>query len=109
MLAVTDAAAAAVDTLLKSSEPSEDAGVRFQRGVDAAGNAAIGITVVPAPEPDDRAIPAGSGSVYLTPEVDELLDDQVLDAETRAEGLAFTIRPQDEIDPDADGGQPGPG
>jgi Fe-S cluster assembly iron-binding protein IscA len=106
MLTVTDAAASAVDTLLESSEPADGAGLRFQRGVDASGNTAIGVTVVSEPEPCDRAVPAGSGSLYLPPEVGDLLDDQILDAETRAGGVAFTIRSQNPIAPPADGGHP---
>jgi hypothetical protein len=51
-------------------------------------------------------MPAGAGAVYLTPDVADLLDDQVLDAETQPEGVAFTIRPQDAIDPTTNGGGP---
>jgi Fe-S cluster assembly iron-binding protein IscA len=101
MLAVTDRAASAVSTLVDSADLPDNAGLRFQRGTDAEGNAAIGVSMVSEPEADDQAVPAGSSSVYLAPEVSGMLDDQVLDAETSADGVAFTIRPQEGSEPQA--------
>jgi Fe-S cluster assembly iron-binding protein IscA len=95
MLTVTPAAAAAVATLLENPDLPEGASVRLQRGVDAGGGSAIGIAVVSGPEPDDEPVPAVEDrDVFLAPDVAELLDDQVLDAEVAEEQVSFVLRPQ---------------
>jgi Fe-S cluster assembly iron-binding protein IscA len=95
MLAVTSAAAAAVTTLLENPDLPDGAGLRLQRGVDAAGEAAIGIAIVSEPDPDDQLVPAvEDGDVFLAPDVAGLLDDQVLDAEIEEQQVSFTLRPQ---------------
>jgi Fe-S cluster assembly iron-binding protein IscA len=95
MLTVTPAAAAAVATLLENPDLPEGASVRLQRGVDVAGGSAVGIAIVSGPEPDDEAVPAVEDrDVFLAPDVAELLDDQVLDAQIEEEQVSFTLRPQ---------------
>lgn len=95
MLAVTPAAAAAVASLLENPEIPDGATLRLQRGVDAAGEAAIGIAIVSEPDPDDEAVPAlDDRDVFLAHDVAGLLDDQVLDAEIEEQQVSFTLRPQ---------------
>ncbi len=95
MLAVTPAAAAAVNTLLENPELPEGASLRLQRGVDTAGQPAIGIAIVEEPGPDDEPVPVtDEGGMYLAPDLAGMLDDQVLDAHVEDEQVAFTIRPQ---------------
>lgn len=95
MLTLTPAATTAVSSLLDNPELPESAIVRLQRGMDANGQTAIGIAIVAEPDPEDEPVPAGSAAgVFLAPDVAELLDDQVLDAEIQDEMIAFTIHPQ---------------
>jgi len=96
MLTVTDAAAAAVSTLIESTEAPPEAGLRFQRGVDAEGNAGVGLAIVPQAEPGDETVAAGEHAVFLAPDVVQLLGDQVLDAELRDDTVAFVVRPNAE-------------
>jgi hypothetical protein len=95
MLTLTPAAVAAVTTLLQDPDLPEGAGLRLQRGFDAAGEAAIGITIVGGPEPNDEiALAPPEAELFLAPDVAGLVDDQVLDAEMQDQNVAFTIRPQ---------------
>ncbi|HWE31998.1 MAG TPA: hypothetical protein VG410_00855 [Solirubrobacteraceae bacterium] len=95
MLTVTPAAAAAVATLLENPEIPDGASIRLQRGVDATGEAAIGIAIVSEPEPDDEPVPTAQESeVFLASDVAGLLDDQVLDVQVEQEQVSFTLRPQ---------------
>jgi Fe-S cluster assembly iron-binding protein IscA len=95
MLIVTPAAAAAVTALLQSPQTPEATGLRLQQGLDATGEATIGVAVVRTPEPDDDVLAAtGGGHLFLAPDVADMLDNQVLDAEIHDENVAFTIRPQ---------------
>ena len=95
MLTVTPAAAAAVATLLENPALPEGASIRLQRGVDAEGESAIGIAIVSEPEPDDEPVPASEHrDMFLAPDVADLLDDQVLDAEIAEDEFSFMLRPQ---------------
>lgn len=95
MLTVTSTAAAAVATLLENPEIPEGASLRLQRGVDATGEAAIGLAIVSEPEPEDEPVAAlEEADVFLAPDVAGLLDDQVLDAQIEDDQVSFTLRPQ---------------
>ncbi len=95
MLALTPNAAAAVNALLENPELPDSSGVRLQPGEDEQGQAAIGIAIVEAAAAGDEHVSAGPDhDVFVAPEVIELLEDQVLDAEIRDQSVAFTIRPQ---------------
>jgi Fe-S cluster assembly iron-binding protein IscA len=95
MLNLTPAATAAISTLLQDPDLPEGAGLRLQRGIDTEGESAIGIAIVSEPEPDDELVSGPSEvEVFLAPDVADLLDDQVLDAEIQDQNVAFTIRPQ---------------
>jgi Fe-S cluster assembly iron-binding protein IscA len=95
MLTLTPSAAAAVTALLDSPQVPDDAALRLQPGVDASGGTAIGLAVVTEPPETDTHIPVDQEhELLLAPEIAGLLDDQVLDAETQDENVAFTIRPQ---------------
>jgi Fe-S cluster assembly iron-binding protein IscA len=95
MLTLTPTASEAVNALLASPELPDTSGVRLEPGTDPAGQPAIGVSVVEAPADGDRLVPAGQGNdIYLSPEVVDWLDDQVLDAEVHDAQVAFTIRPK---------------
>jgi hypothetical protein len=96
MLALTPNAAAAVNALLDNPELPETSGLRLQRGLDTEGRTAIGIAIVEGPGEGDEAVPAGEGhELYLAPDVADVLEDQLLDAEIQDEGVAFAIRPKE--------------
>jgi iron-sulfur cluster assembly protein len=95
MLTVTPAAAAAVTAILQDPELPDGAGMRLQLGIDAAGEKAIGITIVSEPAPDDELVPAAADeNIFMEHELVAVLDDHVLDAEIDGQDVAFTIRPQ---------------
>jgi hypothetical protein len=94
MLTLTPTASAAVATLLHAPDTPEGASLRLQRGLDTEGEATIGLAIVTSPESDDEPVVAGEDDVFLAPDVVDLLDDQVLDAEIHDRGVAFMIRPQ---------------
>ncbi len=95
MLTVTPAAAEAVDALLTNSEAPVGAGLRLERAVDATGQAAIGLQIVPEAGPDDEHVPAAMEyDVFVAPDIAGLLDNHVLDAEIADQNVAFTLQPQ---------------
>ena len=104
MLTVTPAASAAVAAVLDSPQVPDGAGLRLQRGFDAAGNTSIGIAIVEEAESADEHVPVDAGrELLVAAEVADALDGQVLDAEIQDENVAFTIRPQS-----VDGNGPAP-
>jgi Fe-S cluster assembly iron-binding protein IscA len=95
VLTVTPAASAAVAAVLDSPQVPDGASLRLQQGVDAAGQASIGIAIVAEPDGADAHVPVDAGrELLVASDVAELLDDQTLDAEIQDENVAFTIRPQ---------------
>jgi len=95
MLTVTPAASAAVAAVLDSPQVPDGAGLRLQEGIDAAGQASIGIAIVAEPADADEHVPVDDGrELLVAQEVSGLLDGQTLDAEIQDENVAFTIRPQ---------------
>jgi hypothetical protein len=81
--------------VLDSPQVPEEAGLRLQQGIDSAGQTSIGIAIVEEPGASDEHVPVDDGrELLVAPEVVEILDDQVLDAEIQDENVAFTIRPQ---------------
>ena len=95
MLTVTPAAAEAVDTLLANSEAPTGAGLRLERAVDSAGEAAIGLQIVTEAGPDDELVPAAMEyDVFVSPDIADVLDNHVLDAEVSDQSVAFTLHPQ---------------
>ncbi|MBA2766984.1 MAG: Fe-S cluster assembly protein HesB [Solirubrobacterales bacterium] len=96
MLTLTPTATEAIKQLT-DQVPAEDAtpGVRIAPGVAPGGEgAALELSLVEAPESSDQTIETHGATVYLEPEAAELLEDKVLDAELRDEGVAFEVRDQ---------------
>ncbi len=96
MLTLTPTASEAIRQLT-DQVPTEDAtpGVRIAPGAASGGDAtALELSLVEAPETFDQTIMDHGATVYLEPEAAELLEDKVLDAELRDEGVAFEVRDQ---------------
>ena len=64
---------------------------------------ALQLEVVDGPEATDQEIADGGATVYLEPDVADLLDDKVLDAQVDETGVSFAIRDRAVFDPMADG------
>jgi Fe-S cluster assembly iron-binding protein IscA len=102
MLTVTPAASSAVAAILDSPQVPDGAGLRLQEGIDAQGQASIGIAVVTEPDERDRHIPVDEAhELLVADELVEILEDQLLDAEIQDERVAFRIEPRA-----TDGGPP---
>ena len=96
MLTLTPTASEAIRKLTEQVPTEDDsAGVRIAPGTPPGGEgAALELSLVEAPESSDKTIEEHGATVYLEPEAAELLDDKVLDAELRDEGVAFEVREQ---------------
>jgi Fe-S cluster assembly iron-binding protein IscA len=95
MLAVTDAAAQAIEALTSTEQSS--GGLRFslqQPSEDA--NAQLALAVTPQPQEGDQVVTADNGAhVYVDQGAAPFLDDKVLDVQRNNEGeIAFALAPQ---------------
>lgn len=93
MLAVTEAAAGAISALTAQEGVSDQGGLRFAiRTVDDS-QAALALSVAPAPADGDQVVTAEDGAqVFLEPQAAEFLSDKVLDVQEDAEGqLNFAV------------------
>lgn len=105
MLTLTPTASEAIRQLIEQI-PTEEAtpGMRIAPGEEGT---ALELSLVEAPETFDQAIEAQGAIVYLEPQAAELLDDKVLDAELREEGVAFEVLEQGVMgDPGMNGRRP---
>lgn len=97
MLALTDQAVSAVQTILASSEMPEGSGMRISRAGDPGANSAgtgveLHLTLVEAPQEGDQIV--SEPPVFLEPEAAEVLDDKVLHAEIVEDQVRFTVAEQ---------------
>lgn len=105
MLTLTPTASEAIRQLIEQV-PAGDAtlGMRIASGEE---DTALELSLVEAPETFDQTIEAQGAIVYLEPQAAELLDDKVLDAELRDEGVAFEVLEQGDMgDPGMNGRRP---
>ena len=94
MLAVSENAAQAIETILESQHAPDGAGLRI--GVTSADGdgAKIAVGLAPGPLETDTVVQQEGATVFVSEEVKEILDDKVLDAEVEGEQVAFTMREQ---------------
>ena len=97
MFALTESAAQAVEAIVSQPGLPDEAGLRIATTtarVNGGGPAAeLELTVVAAPEPEDREI--AELSLYLDPATVEFLDDKVLDAEIAGDEVRFSLHKQE--------------
>ncbi|HEV2768982.1 MAG TPA: HesB/YadR/YfhF-family protein [Solirubrobacteraceae bacterium] len=108
MLTLTPNASDAIRQLTEQLPTEEDtAGMRIAPG-DAPGDegAALELSLVEAPEQADHTVEEAGATVYLEPGAAQLLDDKVLDAEVRDDGVAFQVLDQGLGDPGMNGQAP---
>jgi iron-sulfur cluster assembly protein len=94
MLTITEQAEEALDAVVAAENAPEGAGIRISQGVTANGQPAMGLALAVAPEPGDAVVEEANVPVFLAPEVAELLDDKVLDAQVEGDQIAFKIEVQ---------------
>jgi iron-sulfur cluster assembly protein len=94
VLTITENAEQAIDAVVAAENAPEGAGLRISQGVGADGQPAVGLALAAAPEPGDAVVEDVSVPVFLAPDVAELLEDKVLDAQVEGEQIAFRLGDQ---------------
>ena len=96
MLAVTDAAAQAIEALTSQPGQKPEGGLRFSLQASPDVNPQLALAVTPQPKDGDQVVTADNGAhVYVEPSATEFLDDKVLDVQQNSEGeIAFALAPQ---------------
>ena len=96
MLALTEEAVSAVNTILASAELPEGSGMRISRvpPAEVAEESAdpdleLRLSIVEAPEEGDQ--PVGEQPVFVEPQAAEVLDDKLLDAEIVDDQVRFMV------------------
>jgi Fe-S cluster assembly iron-binding protein IscA len=59
--------------------------------VGADGQPAVGLALVPAPEPGDSVVEDANVPVFVAADVADLLDNKILDAQLEGDLIAFRI------------------
>ncbi|HEY0454458.1 iron-sulfur cluster biosynthesis protein [Actinophytocola sp.] len=93
MLAVTEAAAEAITALTAQGGIDDNGGLRFAMRNEADSQAALALTVAPAPVEGDQVVTADTGAhVFLEEQAADYLSDKVLDVQQDDEGqLNFAV------------------
>ncbi|RSM90408.1 iron-sulfur cluster biosynthesis protein [Kibdelosporangium aridum] len=97
MLAVTDAAAQAIEALTsQNGQQQAEGGLRFSLQSSDDAGAQLALAVTKQPEQGDQVVTADNGAtVYLESGAAEFLDDKVLDIQRNTDGeVAFALAPQ---------------
>jgi Fe-S cluster assembly iron-binding protein IscA len=97
MLAVTDAAAHAIEALTsQDGQQQTEGGLRFSLRTADDASAQLALAVTGQPEQGDKVVTADNGAnVFLEQGAAEFLDDKVLDVQRNNEGeIAFALAPQ---------------
>lgn len=97
MLAITETAAQAINSVVAANALPDGAGVR----IAASGpEGELELSVTPQPDAGDMVVEGAGAAVFLEPTAAAVLDDKVLDAQPVNEGgqeqVRFAIAPQDE-------------
>jgi iron-sulfur cluster assembly protein len=91
VLTITENAEHALDAVVAAENAPEGAGMRISQGVGADGQPAVGLALVPAPEPGDAVVEDAKVPVFVAADVADLLDDKILDAQLEGDLIAFRI------------------
>ncbi len=96
MLAVTEAAAEAISALTAQGGIQQEGGLRFAMQSSSDSQAALALSVAPAPAEGDQVVTANEGAhVFLEREAADYLSDKVLDVQPDADGqLSFAVLEQ---------------
>jgi iron-sulfur cluster assembly protein len=91
MLTLTPAAAEVVRRIISNAPIEETGGLRIAAGEEGPDGTELQMTLVDAPEETDEAVSEDGVTVYLEPQVAELLDDKMLDAELDGDEVRFAL------------------
>ena len=95
MLAITENAAEAIQTIMASSpEAPEGGGLRIAARPEAAEPERLELTIAAVPAEDDEVIEEHGAHVYLDQEAASYLGDKVLDARVEGNRLGFAVLEQ---------------
>jgi Fe-S cluster assembly iron-binding protein IscA len=97
MLAVTDAAAQAIEALTsEDGQPQPEGGLRFSMQSKDNSDTQLALSVTPRPQEGDQVVTADNGAhVYVEQTAAQFLDDKVLDVQRNETGeIAFALAPQ---------------
>ena len=94
MLALSDSAAQAIETILQDQHAPDGAGLRIGLVSEDGAGAQIGVSLAAAPAETDTVVEHHGAHVFVGEEVSEALDDKVLDAQSDGTQIAFTMREQ---------------
>jgi iron-sulfur cluster assembly protein len=94
LLTITENAEQALDAVAAAENAPEGAGVRISQGVGADGQPAVGLALVPGPQPGDAVVDQANTPVFLAAEVAEMMDDKILDARVEGDQIAFRLAEQ---------------
>ena len=96
MLAITQTAVDALDSIVASAPVSDTAGVRISEQVSADGQPGLAIALVEGPQPTDQVLePDGEHTpLYIDEAAAQVLDDKVLDAQIQDGQVGFVLAEQ---------------
>ncbi|WAL69612.1 iron-sulfur cluster biosynthesis protein [Amycolatopsis cynarae] len=95
MLAMTDAAAEAINALTAQEGKEETGGLRFAVQRQEEAGAQLALSVARRPEDGDQVVDEHGARVFLEPQAAQFLDDKVLDVQQDDQGqLSFAVMPQ---------------
>ena len=97
MLAITETAALAINTLISENDMPEGAGLRI--AAEPEGSDSLQLSVAPAPGDRDTVVESAGATVFLEPIAAQALEGQILDVQrvpqADDEQYQFAITPQD--------------
>ncbi|MGD9695953.1 MAG: Fe-S cluster assembly protein HesB [Thermoleophilia bacterium] len=91
MLTLTPNAETVIRDLLDASPLPDGAGVRIASDPDNGDGHGLRLSLVERPEPADRIVEDVSVPVFVEAEAAPLLDESVLDATARDDGVSFSV------------------
>ena len=97
MLAVSDSAAQAIETILEQEHAPEGAGLRIGVMAQDGAEPQLGLGLAAGPAPSDAVVEHNGATVFVSEDVTDVLDDKVLDAESDGQRIAFTMRDQPDL------------
>jgi Fe-S cluster assembly iron-binding protein IscA len=89
MLTLSQSAVEAVDTLLRTPQIPDDAGLRIRPG----GDSQLTVEIAPEPAPGDQVIEEGGARVFVDSDAAPMLDNAELDARMEGDQVAFGLSP----------------
>ncbi|TMM05755.1 MAG: HesB/YadR/YfhF-family protein [Actinobacteria bacterium] len=95
MLAITQTAADALDTIADSASAPETGGVRIAHSARADGAVDLSLTLVDSPEPTDQVLESAGHPLFIEAEAASYLDDKVLDAQIQDGQVGFVLGEQE--------------